>query len=62
MNREKTLTTVGIDYTSWAIGGKEINFVSFVNIKVSKGAEFKGNGCYNARNQKTHVQHIRSYC
>lgn len=44
MNREKALTTIvidEIDYKAWAIGGKEINpkkdFVSFVNIKVSKG-------------------------
>ena len=44
MNRERALTTIvidEIDYTSWAIGGDEIDpekdFVSFVNIKVSKG-------------------------
>jgi len=44
MNRERSLTNIvidEIDYTSWSIGGKEINaeqdFVSFVNIKVSKG-------------------------
>ncbi len=44
MNREKALTTIVIDEVdpaSWAIGGKAINadtnFVSFVNIKVSKG-------------------------
>ena len=44
MNRERALTTIvidEIDYNCWAIGGKEINpkkdFVSFVNIKVSKG-------------------------
>jgi len=44
MNRERALTTIVIDEidpTSWAIGGKAINadvdFVSFVNIKVSKG-------------------------
>lgn len=44
MNREKALTIIvidEIDYKAWAIGGKEINpkkdFVSFVNIKVSKG-------------------------
>ncbi len=44
MNRERALTTIvidEIDSTSWAIGGKAINaeadFVSFVNIKVSKG-------------------------
>ncbi len=44
MNRERALTNIvidEIDYTSWAIGGREINpeqdFVSFINIKVSKG-------------------------
>ncbi len=44
MNREKALTTIVIDEidpASWAIGGMAINadtnFVSFVNIKVSKG-------------------------
>jgi len=44
MNRERALTTIVIDEidpTSWAIGGKAINaeadFVSFINIKVSKG-------------------------
>ncbi len=44
MDREQSLTNIvidEIDYTSWAIGGKHIDpekdFVSFVNIKVSKG-------------------------
>ncbi len=44
MNREQALTTIVIDEidpTSWAIGGKaidaDVDFVSFVNIKVSKG-------------------------
>ena len=44
MKRDKTLTTIVIDEiesTSWAINGKAIevekDYVSFVNIKVSKG-------------------------
>ncbi len=44
MNRERSLTTIVIDEVephSWAIGGKlldlENDFVSFINIKVSKG-------------------------
>lgn len=44
MGRDKTLTTIVIDEieaSSWAINGKAIHaekdFVSFVNIKVSKG-------------------------
>ncbi len=44
MNRERSLTTIVIDeieHDSWAIGGRVIDpqkdFVSFINIKVSKG-------------------------
>ncbi len=44
MDRERALTNIVIDEiddTSWAIGGKAIDpkkdFVSFINIKVSKG-------------------------
>ena len=45
MNRDRSLTNIVVDVidpTSWALGGKEVNpavdFVSFVNIKVSKGS------------------------
>ena len=45
MNRERSLTNIvvdEIDATSWFLGGKAINsekdFVSFVNVKVSKGS------------------------
>lgn len=44
MKRDPSLTTIVVDEIgrgSWAIGGKEVdsslNFVSFVNLKVSKG-------------------------